>query len=95
MSDVILQHLTADELVNMVTDKLSEKIKTILQSVTPEPQKEEPLFYTREQAAKVLNISKPTLDTYTKEGKVIAHRIGTRKLYKPEDLKNALTKVNA
>lgn len=48
---------------------------------------------TRENTAKLLCISLPTLNEWTKQGVVKAFRIGGRVLYKLEDVNNALTEV--
>ncbi|RZK25717.1 MAG: helix-turn-helix domain-containing protein, partial [Flavobacterium sp.] len=47
-----------------------------------------------EELAKFLKISLPTLDSYTKQGKIIAYRIGTKIRYKVEDLNKSLSKIN-
>jgi excisionase family DNA binding protein len=52
-----------------------------------------PKYFTREEAAKVLQISLPTLHTYTKLGLIHAKRIGTRVLYSENDLQNALQDI--
>jgi excisionase family DNA binding protein len=48
---------------------------------------------TRKQAARTLCISLPTLHDWTKTGKIIAYRIGSRVLYKPTELLSALTQI--
>jgi excisionase family DNA binding protein len=52
---------------------------------------------TRKEAAESLRICQVTLDTLTKQGEITAVRIGSRVLYRPQDLeafieKSAVTK---
>ncbi|PZF74680.1 helix-turn-helix domain-containing protein [Taibaiella soli] len=48
---------------------------------------------TRKETARRLNITLATLNEYTKSGKIIAHRIGNRVLYKEADIQNALSQI--
>lgn len=50
-------------------------------------------MFTREQTAKKLCISLPTLHEWTLEGIIRAYRIGSRVLYKKEDINQALTLI--
>jgi len=58
------------------------------QTPTPTPAPEE--FITRKEAAEKLHISLNTLDTYAKDGKVKAYRLGNRVLYKSNEITSAL-----
>jgi excisionase family DNA binding protein len=51
-------------------------------------------MFTREQTAKKVCISLPTLHDWTLEGIIRAYRIGSRVLYKKEDINQALTLIN-
>ena len=57
------------------------------------PEKETLVLLTREEAAKILCVSLPTLHQWTKDGIIPAYRIGGRVLYKLDDLKAALNRV--
>ena len=48
-----------------------------------------PVYYTRKDAAKILHISLPTLNKYTKLAVIPGVRIGTRVLYKAEVIEEA------
>lgn len=52
-----------------------------------------PKLYTRTEAAEMLHISLPTLNSYTKLGLIRATRTGTRVLYSEVDLKEALKEI--
>jgi excisionase family DNA binding protein len=51
-------------------------------------------YLTRVEAAKLLQISLPTLNDYTKRGIISSYRIGANVRYKPSDLENALQERN-
>jgi excisionase family DNA binding protein len=48
---------------------------------------------TREEAAKFLRISLPTLSELSSKGEVVSYRLGGRVIYKQSDLTNSLKKV--
>ncbi|MCR9062622.1 MAG: helix-turn-helix domain-containing protein [Cytophagales bacterium] len=52
------------------------------------------LFYNRKEVAKILKISLVTLDKYIRKDKIIAHRLGRKVLFKPEEVENCLEKIN-
>lgn len=51
-------------------------------------------FYTRKETAKKLNVSLVTLTKHVYEGKITAHRVGHRVLFKEEDINNSLNKID-
>jgi excisionase family DNA binding protein len=52
-----------------------------------------PKYLTRVEAARVLQISLPTLHSYTQLGLIPAKRIGTRVLYSEAELQDALKDI--
>jgi excisionase family DNA binding protein len=57
-------------------------------------QKSEDIEYlTRKETSQRLHISLPTLNEYTKSGKLPAYRINGRVLYRKDDIDSALTAV--
>lgn len=50
-------------------------------------------FYTRKETAEKLNVSLVTLTKHVYEGKITAHRVGHRVLFKAEDINNCLNKI--
>ena len=46
----------------------------------------EPLAYSRQQAARAIGVSKPTLDELIKQGAIRARRVGKRVLIERESL---------
>lgn len=55
--------------------------------------KQEIIYLTRIQVAKKLHISLPTLNEYTKTGKLKGYRISGRVLYKKDEIDKALTSI--
>jgi len=51
------------------------------------------IYLSRHEAAGKLKITLPTLSTWTKTGRIKAHRIGRRVLYKSAELDQALAPV--
>lgn len=57
-------------------------------------QKKEKLqLLSRKDTSKLLCISLPTLNQWTKDGVIVGYRIGNRVLYKLEDIENALSQI--
>ena len=48
---------------------------------------------TRKQTAKIIGISLPTLNEWSKRGVIPSYRIGTRVRYKKDEVMSCLTKV--
>ncbi|REG89380.1 helix-turn-helix domain-containing protein [Winogradskyella sediminis] len=67
--------------------------RAIIEHYCP-PKSSDSDMFTRKQTAKKLCISLPTLHDWTLEGLIRAYRIGSRVLYKLEDIENALTLIN-
>ncbi len=51
-------------------------------------------YLTRKQAAKILQISLPTLHQYTKSSLITSYRIGNKVRYKESDIEKALNERN-
>ncbi len=65
-------------------DEIKKIINTPLQP--PPPAQEVDHLRTRKETAARLNITLATLHEYTKAGRIAAHRIGNRVLYKERDI---------
>ena len=89
MAEINIIQLDAEELRNIV----SKAIRSELSNGTFGQIIDHPKYLTREETSKVLQISLPTLHTYTKLGLIPAKRIGTRILYSENDLHNALQDI--
>ena len=74
-----------------VADKVIEKLTAANLHKAEAPASTK--YLTRSQAAGLLKCSAVTLNTWTKSGKIKAHRIGGRVLYKESEISEALKPV--
>ena len=70
---------------------LDAAIRSALENFTPQNEKVE--YLTRKDVAAKLHISLPTLNEYSKTGKLKAYRINGRVLYRNDEIDAALTSV--
>jgi excisionase family DNA binding protein len=91
MQQQVFTALTLEQIKSEISEDLFNRIIPILKELKqPAPATE---LLTRKQASKLLDISLPTLLDWTKTGKIIGYRIGSRVRYKRTDVLNALTKI--
>lgn len=89
MVKLMLQNIELSDIKQVVEEVLEINLQRLKNNA-----KEDLLtLLTRENTAKLLCISLPTLSDWTKRGIIKAHRIGNRVLYKIEDVNSALTEV--
>ncbi|MBO7557332.1 MAG: helix-turn-helix domain-containing protein [Bacteroidaceae bacterium] len=72
----------AEPLINVIVDRVAVKVKQL-------EKEKEPRFYSRKEAAKLLHVSLPTLNEYTKQGRLKSRRINGRVLYDANEIDNA------
>ena len=87
-NSILIRNLTMEELQEMIRSTIKEEIQ---QASTFK--KKETIYLTRKEASTFLKISLPTLNNYTKAGRINGFRIGTRVLYKLEDLELNLNAI--
>ncbi len=82
------------EFKTLIAECVKESIQSqIAQLITPsEPLKE---ILTRQETARLLGISLPTLAEYTKRNLIIGYRFGYKIRYKRLDVHNALIQINS
>lgn len=85
---IIFTSLGLDELRSLIEDSISNELKRQLPSTSLNGQSERLL--SRQETAKLLNVSTSALLTYVKKGKIKAHRIGRRVLFKQTDIDAAV-----
>lgn len=90
-SDVIIVNLSLSELENIIQKAVSEGLGKFNNKLEEPNQKDQ--LISRIQAADFLNISLPTLTKYVKQGKIPAHRIGSRILFRKNEILNSLKEV--
>lgn len=91
MNNIQINNFSIKDLEQAIRNVLNEKV---IQGVSEKILHEKHLnFFSREQTAKMLCISLPTLNQWTKQGIVKAYRISGRVLYKLEDINEALVEI--
>jgi excisionase family DNA binding protein len=90
-------HIKAVKMSNPfeVLEQKLDTIEGLIKGLKDTPQTKQVSYLTREQAAEILHITLPTLATYTREGIIRGHRIGTRVLYTEEAIHEAVKEVPA
>jgi hypothetical protein len=83
-----IESTTIEELIDIISDKLLEKLENKIASLLEQKNDEELL--TREETAKLLKVSITTLWHWTKAKKLIAYGIGNRVYYKRGEIMNSL-----
>ena len=78
--------------IDQLATAIAEKLQPYFLTQTTEQPKEEG-YRTRKETAKMLNISLPTLNEYTKKRILTGYRVGVRVLYKQSEIESALVKM--
>lgn len=71
--------------IDVIVDRVSERVL----SATA---KREPRFYSRKETADLLHVTLPTLARLTKDGLIVAKRVGSRILYEADAIDEAVKK---
>lgn len=82
-------------ITNTTTQELSEAFRTIVREELSllNSKDENPKYLTRIEVCKLLKISLPTLNEYTKKGVVTGSRVGSRILYDETSVKEAVKQI--
>jgi len=87
MKEVIQIEITIPELKNIVEEALRSELANLSNN---EPRQSLEVYLTREETSKLLKISLPTLDDYTRRGVIEGYRIGTLIRYKKAEVESSL-----
>lgn len=87
-NSILIRNLKVEELQEIIRAIVKEEIQ--LASTT---KKIETKYLTRLEAATLLKISLPTLNNYTKTGRITGYRIGSRVLYELAELEQSLNEI--
>lgn len=85
---IIIQNVTSDDLKEIISDAIREKLK----GLSPDTNKPSD-YLTREETADLIRISLPTLIDYTKKGYIKGYRIGSRVLYRRDQIEECLKEI--
>lgn len=86
----LLVQLSESELESLLGSIVQRELSKVLQ---PAPTKTETKLLTRQQTAKLLGISLPTLGDYTNKGKLTSYRIGGSIRYKESEVIASLERL--
>ncbi len=88
---IILQGISVDQLLFKIDAAIEKKLNEKLEHIKVTP----PVKYlTRREVADQLHISLPTLHNWTKMGWLKSYRIGSRILFRSDELESSLQKRN-
>ncbi|MBI2282424.1 MAG: helix-turn-helix domain-containing protein [Bacteroidetes bacterium] len=80
--------------LNQLLEKIGQLFENKLNSIAPQnKQNNQSKFITRKEVAKLLKITLPTLNEWTKLGWLQSYKIGTRVLYKEPEVIAAIDKL--
>lgn len=82
-------------IISITEEELQAKLENAICSAlnAHKPESEQTVYMTRKEVAALLHVSFPTLNDYTKKGKLLAYRINGRVLYKKNEIEEALNAV--
>ena len=86
MKDILLTQIPKQELIDEIASKVTAALKA-KQNTIPEVELIKP-----KEAAKILQVSLPTLISWTNKGLLTAYKMGRRKYYKKAELISSLAK---
>lgn len=85
-NSIILQNVSLSDIEALISKVIDDKMK----STNPAPTNMASKLLTRQETAKLLKISLPTLDNWTNAGLIKAKRVGTRVRYVYYDVEAAI-----
>jgi excisionase family DNA binding protein len=87
MNSTIIQSITPEELSETIRKIIRDELSAI------RPNDPELKFLSRDEVCKLLKISLPTLNEYTKMGIIKGSRVGSRILYSELDIQQAVREI--
>lgn len=93
MQNLFLSPITRDELKLDISDIVKKEVETLLAKIQELKASNATKYLTRKETAKRLGISLPTLNDWTKTGKVVGYRIGSLIRYKEDELETSLAQI--
>ena len=87
--EIYLNGMTADQLPEMIRESLRDELRHL----RPAHPKTDTRYLTRRETARRLRISLVTLTDWVNRGKICAHKIGGRVLFRDNDVEAALNRI--
>ena len=92
---VIMEILLNGVKLNELLEQIGQLIDAKLGLVQKPTENKQSKFISRLEVAKLLKISLPTLNEWTKLGRLLSYKMGNRVLYNAQEVERALCKVPA
>ena len=86
-NSILIRNISVEELQKVIRSAIKEELQVLM------PKRGESSNLTRNEVTAFLKISLPTLQRYTQLGVIKGFRIGTRILYKLEDVEESLKSI--
>ena len=90
MNQILLNGIELKDLLNSIGDLIDKKLELRLPA-----QKKTSKYLSRTEVCELLKITLPTLNDWSKLGRVQSYKIGNRVLYKQDEIENALHQVSS
>jgi len=91
MSDPVILHQTP---LSFLLDEIRDLIREELKQASAAPIDDKG-YLSRKEVCDLLKITLPTLNVWQRSGKIPAHRIGRRVLYRKTDIERSLCKIKS
>jgi excisionase family DNA binding protein len=88
MEQIILSGLSLNDLLSSIGKLIDSKLNQAIQ-----PENKTHSYMSRQDVCKLLKITLPTLNDWSKDGKLQSYKIGSRVLYKKDEVENSLHQV--
>ena len=92
MDSIILSNYSLQDWQNVINSSVNHALQNHFKQTTAVPPAEK--YLTRKETSKLLNVSLPTVNEYTKTGKIVACRFGVRVLYKLTEIESTLQRTS-
>jgi len=89
MKQILINELSVEELKSMIDDSVVAAFLKLKNQEEPKTDK----LLSRQEAAIFIDVSLPTLNEYTKSGKVKGYRLGGKIKYKQSELLEAMNAI--
>ncbi len=90
MQTILLQSIHVDDFRKLIGEVIDEKLKQLTQREKPQNKTN---YLDRKEVAKLLKVSLPTLNEWSKLGIIQSYRIGKRILYKQDEINSSVQQV--
>ena len=93
MDTIILSQISLQDLKSEISEVIKNELQGVLSNSPTQTKEIE--FLTRKEASQLLSVSLPTLDHWTRTGKLVGYRIGSRIRYKRNEVEQSLAAIKS